>query len=109
MPGHGDIVLKTIAASGLHKVVVLACTGYTSFRHLSLGGIQSRRQIDSKLCKHRSVMGTLHHKNSVSFTGRVARSKQSVYIFNGDTRPACAMTLIVTTLASMESILDDMG
>ena len=54
-------------------------------------------------------MGTLHHKNSVSFTGRVARSKQSVYIFNGDTRPACAMTLIVTTLASMESILDDMG
>lgn len=103
MPGHRDIVLKIIAASGLHKVIVLACAGYTSFRHLSLKGIQSRSQICSKLCRQtcRSVMGT-----SVSFTGRVASSKQSFY---GDARSACALTLVVTTLASMDSILDDMG
>ena len=108
MPGHRDIVLEMIAASGLHKVIVLACAGYVSFRHLSLKGIQSRSQICSKLCRQtcRSVMGTPHHKNSVSFTGRVASCKQSFY---GDARSACALTLVVTTLASMDSILDDMG
>ena len=108
MPGHRDIVLEMIAASGLHTVIVLACAGYISFRHLSLKGIQSRSQICSKLCRQtcRSVMGTPHHKNSVSFTGRVASCKQSFY---GDARSACALTLVVTTLASMDSILDDMG
>lgn len=106
MPGHRDIVLKMLAASGIQKVIVLACAAYISFPHLSLGGIQSRSQICSKLCRScRSVMGTSHHKNSVSFSGGVASSRQNLY------GAACsgALALVVTTLASMQSILDDMG